>query len=72
MVMIQESRCSVLTNQCLGKEMNAEPPGRGTEESFEGQRHTYTVLRESHWAMNYCMIGSSQLDPAPRPLDRLG
>jgi hypothetical protein len=27
-----------LTNQCLGKEMNAawnaEPPGRGTEESF--------------------------------------
>jgi hypothetical protein len=26
---------SVLTNQCLGKETpNAEPPGRGIEESF--------------------------------------
>jgi hypothetical protein len=31
---IQEGQRSVLTNQCLGKEMDAEPPGRGTEESF--------------------------------------
>jgi hypothetical protein len=30
---IQE-RHSVLTNQCLGKETNAEPLGRGTGESF--------------------------------------
>jgi len=28
---IKERRRSVLTNQCLGKETNAEPPGRGTE-----------------------------------------
>jgi len=25
---------SVLTNQCFGKGTNAEPPGRGTDESF--------------------------------------
>jgi len=31
---IQERQRSVLTNQCLGKETNAEPPGRGTEEGF--------------------------------------
>src|SRR6266850_303035 len=31
---IQERQHSVLTNQCFGKETNAESPGRGTEESF--------------------------------------
>jgi hypothetical protein len=44
MAMIQESQRSVLTNQCPGKEMNAEPPGRlgGTELSFKGQRQAYS------------------------------
>jgi hypothetical protein len=27
---IQERQRSVLTNQCLGKDTNAEPPGRGS------------------------------------------
>jgi hypothetical protein len=31
---IQERQRSVLTNQCLEKEMNAEPPGQGTEEGL--------------------------------------
>ena len=42
---------SVLTNQCLGKETNAEPPGRGTEESFgifpDGQRQIYSRNQET-------------------------
>ena len=39
---IQERQGSMLTNQCLGKETNAE---RGVEESFHGQRPTYIVER---------------------------
>jgi len=43
--MIQESRRSVLTNQCFGKETNAEPPGRGTEESFLTDSDKFIVER---------------------------
>jgi len=42
---IQERQCSVLTNQCLGKEKNAEPPGRGTEESFLTDSDRFIVER---------------------------
>jgi hypothetical protein len=41
---IQERQHSVLTNQCLGKEMSAEPPGRGTEEPFLMDRDKFMVL----------------------------
>jgi len=43
--MIQESRRSVLTNQCFGKETNAEPPGRGNEESFLTDSDKFIVER---------------------------
>jgi hypothetical protein len=42
---IQESQRSVLTNQCLGKGMNAEPPGRGTEESCPTNSDEFIVER---------------------------
>ena len=40
-------KASVLTNQCLGKakEINAEPPGRGTDESFLTDSDEFIVER---------------------------
>ena len=34
----------VLTNQCLGKESNAEPPGQETEESFLTDSDKFIVV----------------------------
>src|SRR6267142_2197961 len=59
---------SVPTNQCLGKETNAEPPERGTEELRtrilpDGQQQIYsrdigvTRLRLCRWLwLHYCII----------------
>jgi len=42
---IQERQCSVLTNQCFGKETNAELSARGTEESFLTDSDKFIVER---------------------------
>ena len=44
---MQERQCCVLTNQCLGIETNAEPPGQGTEEYFLMDNNILIV--ERHW-----------------------
>ena len=54
---IQE-RHSVLTNQCLGKETNAEPLGRGTEGSFLMDSDKFIVIR------NLILSGEQRFSPA--------
>jgi hypothetical protein len=49
---MQERQRSVLTNQCLGKDTNAEPPGRGTEESFLTDSDEFIV--ERHCTSHVC------------------
>ena len=40
----------VLTNQCLGKETDVEPPGRGTDKSFPtGQQQVYIRYQSVQW-----------------------
>jgi hypothetical protein len=39
----------VLTNQCLGIEKNAEPPGRGTEKSLLRLADSDKLIVERHW-----------------------
>ena len=41
---LQERRHSLFTNQCLGKETNTEPPGRGTDESFLMDSDIFIVI----------------------------